>query len=248
MVLKGGVLLAAFDIRRPTRDVDVAAIALDGDVAHVLRVVRTIAAIPADDGLRFDHAAARADAIRDDDEYGGVRATLPCSLNRAVMRFHVDVNIGDPIWPSPAPVELPRLLDEPLRLLGYPLAMVFAEKIVTAIQRGQANTRWRDFADIYLLSGRHDQHGHELIEAIQRVASHRRADLRPLAVELDGYDAIAQSRWLAWRRRQALEELVPSDFTVVLTSVIAFADSAIDGTAQNLTWSHELRAWRTRVP
>lgn len=72
--------------------------------------------------------------------------------------------------------------------------------------------------------------------------------LRPLAVELDGYDAIAQSRWLAWRRRQALEELLPSDFTVVLTSVIAFADSAIDGTAQNLTWSHELRAWRTRVP
>lgn len=244
LILKGGVLLAAFDIRRPTRDVDVAAIALDGDAAHILRVVCTIAAIPADDGLRFDHAAASADAIRDGDEYGGVRVTLPCSLDRAVMRFHVDVNIGDPIWPNPTPLALPRLLDEPLTLLGYPLAMVFAEKIVTAVQRGQANTRWRDFADIYLLSGRHDHHGRELVEAIKQVASHRHADLRPLAIELDGYEAIAQSRWQAWRRRQALEELLPSDFTVVLTSVIAFADPAINGSAQNLTWSHEIRAWQ----
>lgn len=33
---------------------------------------------------------------------------------------------------------------------GYPLAMVHAEKIVTALVRGTANTRWRDFADLYL--------------------------------------------------------------------------------------------------
>jgi hypothetical protein len=33
--------------------------------------------------------------------------------------------------------------------------MVHAEKLVTAIDRGTTNTRWRDFADEYLLSGRH---------------------------------------------------------------------------------------------
>lgn len=30
--------------------------------------------------------------------------------------------------------------------------MVLAEKLVTAVQRGTANTRWRDFADVYLLT------------------------------------------------------------------------------------------------
>ena len=33
---------------------------------------------------------------------------------------------------------------------------MYAEKIVTALQRGTANTRWRDFADIYLLRTQQD--------------------------------------------------------------------------------------------
>jgi hypothetical protein len=33
--------------------------------------------------------------------------------------------------------------------------MVLAKKIVTALQRGVANTRWRDFGDIWSLSGSH---------------------------------------------------------------------------------------------
>jgi hypothetical protein len=97
----------------------------------------------------FDHEAASALVIREDDEYSGVRVTMPCSLDRSRLRFHIDVSVGDPVWPAPGSVELPRLLGGSLRLLGYPLAMVYAEKIATAVQRGQANTRWRDFADIY---------------------------------------------------------------------------------------------------
>ena len=45
LVLKGGVLLAVFAARRPTRDIDMAALEMDGDVAHVLDVVRQIAAV-----------------------------------------------------------------------------------------------------------------------------------------------------------------------------------------------------------
>ena len=71
------------------------------------------------------------------------------------MRFHVDVSVGDPIWPGPAVVEFSRLLGGNIRLLGYPIPMVLAEKIVTASQRGITSTRWRDFADLYLLAGQH---------------------------------------------------------------------------------------------
>lgn len=244
LILKGGVLLAAFDIRRPTRDIDIAAIQLDGDTDHVLRIVRTIAAIDADDGLLFDHGAATAQVIRDDAEYGGVRVTIPCTLDRAVLRFHVDVNIGDPIWPAPARLALPRLLADPLTLLGYPLAMVFAEKIVTAVQRGQANTRWRDFADIYLLSTRHNQNGRELVTAVNHVAEHRRADLRPLTTELAGFPAIAQPKWHAWHRRQALPDHVPATFSEALDHVVAFADPVIDGSAERFTWSKSTREWQ----
>jgi hypothetical protein len=76
-VLKGGVLLAAYDARRPTRDVDIHARAIAGDrddvlQDDVLQLVRDIAAGAMDDGLVFDTDAATADIIRDDDDYSGV--------------------------------------------------------------------------------------------------------------------------------------------------------------------------------
>lgn len=186
LVLKGGVLLAAYDTRRPTRDIDLLAQRVSNDIQRVLAMVREIAKIPADDGLHFDADDATAEAIRDDDVYSGVRVTLTGGLSAARVNFHVDVNVGDPIWPAPQRVVVPRLLTGQIVVAGYPLPMVYAEKTVTAIQRGSANTRWRDFADIYSLSRRHDVNGDELTAAVQRVADHRQVHLAPLSKVLDG--------------------------------------------------------------
>jgi hypothetical protein len=176
-VLKGGVLLAALEARRPTRDIDLAARAFDNSVGEVLTVVRKIAQISLDDGLAFDSDEATADVIREVDNYSGVRVTLGGQLSRAVVRLHVDVNVGDPIWPEPQQVGLPRLLGGALLIRGYPLEMVLAEKIVTAIARGSANTRWRDFVDIYSLVHRHTTVAATLRISLDRVAQYRRVEL-----------------------------------------------------------------------
>lgn len=131
LVLKGGVLLAALDARRPTRDIDLAATALRNTEAEILGVVRKIADISLEDGIAFSPAQATAEVIREEDDYSGIRVTLGGTLSRATVRLHVDVNVGDPIWPDPQHVNLPRLLDGALRVRGYPLEMVFAEKVAT---------------------------------------------------------------------------------------------------------------------
>jgi hypothetical protein len=131
LVLKGGLLLAAYGECRPTRDVDMQARAVPGERDQVLHLVRDIAATPVDDGLVFDTDAATAEIIRDDDEYSGVRVTLISTLASSKLSLHVDVNIGDPISPAPRVVELPRLLGGTITLAGYPLPMVCAEKIIT---------------------------------------------------------------------------------------------------------------------
>jgi hypothetical protein len=144
LILKGGLLLATFDARRPTRDVDLEALATDNDTSAVLALVADILAAepPSDDGLEFDLGSLSAETIREEDEYAGVRVHVNARLATARLQFHVDVNVGDPIWPKPTKVHLPRLLGgEPIELEGYPLHMVHAEKIVTAVQRGTANTR-----------------------------------------------------------------------------------------------------------
>jgi hypothetical protein len=121
-VLKGGVLLAAYDTRRPTRDIDLQGQQISNDVESVLDAVRAVAAVPVDDGLVLDPKLATADSIREADVYAGVRMSLTGELSAA----------------------LPRLLDGEIAIAGYPLPMVHAEKLVTAVQRGVANTRWRD--------------------------------------------------------------------------------------------------------
>lgn len=85
LVLKGGVLLAAFDARRPTRDIDLAASSLRNTEAEMLAVVREIAAISLDDGVAFDPERATAELIREEDDYSGIRVTLGGTLSRATV-------------------------------------------------------------------------------------------------------------------------------------------------------------------
>jgi hypothetical protein len=240
-------LLAAYDARRPTRDADFAARNLADQVVEVTRVVREIAGITLHDGLVFDPGSARGQIIRDEDMYSGVRVHLDCRLATARTHLNVDVNVGDPVWPAPEPIHVPRLLDEGLGidLVGYPLPMVHAEKLVTALQRGTVNTRWRDFADIYLLAHQQPILAQDLAMSLTAVAQHRSVALTSLSEALVGYSEVpgVQTKWVAWRRRQRLEDRLPERFTDVLTQVSAFADPVIAGTPQRAVWRPEQLTW-----
>ena len=242
LVLKGGVLLAAFDERRPTRDIDLQAQALENDTETTLVATCEIAAIALDDGVIFDIETATAEPIRDEAIYSGVRVTMTAQLATARPHFHVDTNVGDPISPAPQNVRLPRLLGGEIVLRGYPLEMVHAEKIVTAIARGTVNTRWRDFATS-TCSPAITRSTSRAVRAIRRVSEHREVQLHPLAQALDDYGQIGQQRWTAWRRRQRLEDRLPEKFGDVVATVIEFADPAILGSAEGRSWEPANRKW-----
>jgi hypothetical protein len=248
-VLKGGVLLAAYQLRRPTADIDVAALRTSHDLDLVRRTIIDIAAtdLPEQlaDGLVFDLGAVTAQPIRDQDRYSGVRVRLVAALATAREPFHVDVNLGDPIWPAPSVVELPRLLgQQPITLRGYPIEMILAEKIVTALQLGIASTRWRDFADIYRLTGRYRIGADTVRDALGAVARHRGVDLVALAGELDGYPAIGRARWSAWRARQHPTDRLPPSFADAIDAVTTFADPLLAGTAgPSAAWDPATRMW-----
>ena len=248
-ILKGGVLLAAYGLRRPTTDVDGAALQTSNEAADIRQFVTAVAstALPAalDDGLTFDLDNVTAEAIRDEDKYGGVRIRLVTRLASAREPFHVDVSIGDPIWPQPAEISLPRLLgQEPIQLRGYPMEMVLAEKIVTALQRGQASTRWRDFGDIFVITGRLTFRAGQVRQALQAVADYRDVELTNLDDAIDGYAEIAQPRWASWRRKLQLTEILPEQFNDTLESLKDFANPIITGSiADPATWDPVRRTW-----
>lgn len=135
LILKGGMLLAAFDVRRSTQDVDMAASALEGDATEVASWLHDVAAVEVDDGVEFDLSRLRTDVIREGDPYPGIRVHAAANVATAKLTLKIDVNFGDRIVPDPQQVSYPALLDEPFPILGYPLCAVLGEKIETMVRR-----------------------------------------------------------------------------------------------------------------
>ncbi|ROQ02120.1 nucleotidyltransferase AbiEii toxin of type IV toxin-antitoxin system [Rathayibacter sp. PhB93] len=244
-VLKGGVLLAAFAARRPTKDIDLQATGLDSDPEEVAERVRAIAALGCADGLVFDPSAVTATTIRDEDEYAGVRVRLTAQLGTARLTIGMDVNFGDPIWPAPRLIDLPRVVPlglPPVTVLGYPLTMVIAEKIITAIDRGVANTRWRDFADVHVLTRLHSVDAGELRTSMTAVAEYRGVALAPLLPALAPMSERAQQKYRAWRTRSHRDGELPEAFGDLLGAVARFADPVLSAAVAG-RWNPVVATW-----
>jgi hypothetical protein len=99
-VLKGGMLLAVLEVRRPTRDADMLARGIANDEGNLRAVVGEIAAISMADGLSFDATEISITSIREDADYHGVRLALPTSLAGAVLKLRLDLSFGDPVKPQ----------------------------------------------------------------------------------------------------------------------------------------------------
>lgn len=247
-VLKGGVLLAAFDERRPTRDIDLAGLELGNTIDKVTEVIVEIASVELDDGLDIATGQARGETIRDDGAgYTGVRVSFPARLATARVSFHVDINVGDPIEPAPEITAVPRILGGAIDVLGYPVEMVIAEKLVTAVQRGTANTRWRDFVDLHRIIWSRPMSGRQLVASTRRVADYRLVTLDPLVTVLDGFGEVAQPRWAAWRTRQKLQNEAPERIDDLIESLVEFADPILTGEVADDVWDPGSRRWAPEI-
>lgn len=184
----------------------------------------------------------RRAAIRDEDAYSGLRLTMPVALATARQRLSLDIGTGDPIEPPAELVDVPRVLGGSIQLQGYPVEMVLAEKIVTAIQRGTSNTRWRDFADVLTLLRHERIDGDRLQTSVRVVADHRGAMLGLIGDVLDSYTTAAGPRWGAWRRTRGRLEL-PVVISDVVDELAAFADPVLSGDVAGRRWDPHTSTW-----
>ena len=88
--------------------------------------------------------------IMTDFEYPGIRIMLEAMLERMRQVIKIDISTDDVITPSAVEHEY-RLIfeDRAISLLTYNVETLLAEKIQTIFVRGIANTRLRDFYDVY---------------------------------------------------------------------------------------------------
>jgi len=155
-ILKGGMLIAALVgvEMRSTVDMDATIKSYPVSLETVENLLDSILSIPIDDGV--DIKLIKIGEIRAEDEYAGFRVSLEALMDNARIPLKVDLTTGDKITPKEVSYTFDLLLeDRSIEILAYNLETVVAEKLETLIVRGVANTRMRDFYDIYILSKVH---------------------------------------------------------------------------------------------
>lgn len=244
LILKGGMLLAVYDVRRATQDIDMAARALDNEEQELANWLRDVFTVEVDDGVVFDTGSLRVEVIREGDPYPGIRIDAEARLATAKIPLKVDVNFGDPIVPGPATVSYPSLLGKSFNLLAYPLVSVLGEKVETMVRRGDANTRERDFSDVWLLTRMHSVDASEFRAALEATATFRGTVLVPLRQALTSYGQMRQSAWSDFVDRAGLAGTVPEQLEGVVRGVAAFADPILSGEVTNAAWNPSSGTWQ----
>jgi len=205
-VLKGAMLLATWfdEPHRATRDVDLLGFG-DAAEAALLGTFREIMAVEVDDGVSFDLKGLRIEAIREEIEYGGSRLRTTAALAGARIPITVDVGFGDAVEPAVEDIDLPVLLDMPSpHLRAYPPETVIAEKFHAMVALGRANSRMKDYYDVWMLTSTFDLEPERLRRAITATFE-RRSTVIPAEVPDGLSDAFAadpakQRQWDAFAR------------------------------------------------
>ncbi len=224
-VLKGAMLMTSWmdDPHRPTRDLDLMGIG-DPDPDAIIAAFRDICAVKVNDAVIFDIAGLTVDRIRDEAEYGGLRIKTTANVDGAKVRVLIDVGFGDAVEPGLVEIRLPVLLDQPApHLRAYPYETVIAEKFQAMVALGRANSRMKDFYDIWILARSHEFEGDRLARAIAATFARRKTKIpteRPDALTpAFAEDPTKQQQWNAFLEDVAVN---PGSLSEVVEELASF--------------------------
>ena len=211
-VLKGAQMLQAWNapLARPTMDIDMLG-RKPSTVPALENVIRDVIAVEVEpDGVVFDLKTVSGEVIVKSADYQGVRIRFKGLLGKIKLNVQLDFGFGDLVVPAPMPIELPDLigLGAP-RLLGYTPESAIAEKYQAMVALDIANTRIKDFYDVWLLSQTIEFDGAVLAEAIAATFNQRSTPLPkepPIALTKEfGAAADKEALWRAFLRKGRLD-------------------------------------------
>ena len=153
LILKGGILislLVGVDMRT-TMDIDTTIRALPLTQEKAKAFLEKIMAIDLEDNVSF--RITKIEDIMEGHEYEGIRFHIEGVLEKLRQTIKIDISTGDAITPAAVEYELPLILENrKIGLWAYNMETLLAEKLETVMTRAEANTRMRDFYDIYILT------------------------------------------------------------------------------------------------
>ena len=187
-ILKGGFLIAAIVglDTRTTMDLDTTIKGLELTHDSIREIFEDICKIAVEDDVTF--SVNRTTDIRETDDYPGIRVSLTANYPPLKVPMTVDVTTGDKITPREIEYTFQLLFDErSISIMAYNIETILAEKLETVLSRNIANTRPRDFYDIYIL---YTLRGSECDPSILKTALDETAKKRGSLLLIGQYESI----------------------------------------------------------
>ena len=235
-VLKGAMLYVVWkgDAYRATRDLDLFG-DISADPVKLVEIFREICAISSSDSLSFPPDAIRAEAIRETADYGGIRVHLVATIGRTRLPLVVDIGFGNAIEPAPRLASFPAIFDDAApRVFVYPREAAVAEKLQTVVALGEANSRLKDYYDLYVWSHRFPFDGSTLARSVAATFQRRHtevpAGIPPSLTAAYFSSPTRNTEWRAYLKAGRLDG-APSDFASVGESLGMFANPVLNGIA-----------------
>ena len=249
--LKGGIFLYALfsgDYVRATTDIDLLAQQIPNDSEEMKKIFTSIFSIVCDDALRYDLDTLEVVNITEFKEYHGVKVTIFAYLDRTKVPVSMDIGFGDVIYPDRVEMEFPTLLDmEAPTVFSYSLVSAIAEKFEAFVSLGLANSRYKDFYDIYVLATKYDIDGSLLQGAIVETFEHRETKLEDIVAFENDFsdDTIRQSRWNAFiKKKKAMIKInLKETLDVIQNLLIPVVDAIKNNQEFHGEWKIEDLQW-----
>jgi len=249
--LKGGIFLYALfngNFTRATTDIDLLAQMISSETDNIKRIFEEIFSIEVDDALRYDLKSLDVHTITEFKEYHGVNVSITAYLDKSKIMISIDIGFGDIIYPKRVLIDFPVLLDmETPRIYAYSLASVVAEKFEAIVSLGYANSRYKDFYDIYVLLSNYEFDGNELSSAIKETFLHRGTGYDDIVAFEDGFteDPIRYTRWNAFVKKK--KAMIPVEFAKTVKYIKVFLKPVIKAIVEenkfSYNWSSEEKHW-----
>jgi len=210
-VVKGAMMFQIWSnlSHRPTRDLDLLGTG-EPDVDRFVEIFRHLCIQEVEnDGLVFVADSVSATKIKEDEEYEGIRMKFDAFLGSARIPVQVDVGFGDAITPGSQLIVFPTVLELPApQLQSYPKETVVAEKFQAMVMLGIANSRMKDFFDLFTLCTQFEFDGELVRQAISATFERRKTSIPtipPLALTTEfSEDKQKSLQWKAFLRKTNL--------------------------------------------
>jgi len=177
LILKGGAFIYAIQglKSRPTIDVDLLGTQMSNDIKAICEVFRQICTVESEDEVAFNPESVVGELITQQDKYDGVRLYINATFHTVRQRIQIDIGFGDIVIQVIQELEYPILLEDmqvPV-IQAYSIETVIAEKFQAMIELSVANSRMKDFYDVYKLLADYEFDSNTLEEAIQATFANR---------------------------------------------------------------------------